>query len=145
AAFIAEDARRSRGAKMDVATEVEAAATADDAPAGHADTDAERLSRDAWAAHRGGNRAREAALLRQAIATGVQNPGLLSGLLNRLCDAEYALGNDAAGDAACQRVIREFADQGAAEVAARRMRSRAQAVPAAAPAEAPPPTRPFDR
>ncbi len=117
-------AQRARAvASMDVAGEPEAAPM----------TEAEQLSRDAWAAYRDGDRGREATLLRRAVATGVRDPVLLSGLLNRLCDVEYALGNVTAGDAACQRVIRDFAGQSAAEVAKRRMQDR------------PGPTRPFDR
>ncbi len=149
-------AKRARAAALaDVTSAAEAESALDEAERRDVAVDralanAQQLSSEAWAAYRNGDREREAALLRQAIATGVGEPALVAGLLNRLCDAEYALGNDAAGDAACQRVVREFSGQSAAQVAERKLRSRVAPATTGAPAEAvpaqaAPPARPNDR
>jgi hypothetical protein len=101
---------------------------------------AEALSKQAWAAYGEGDRAQEASLLRQALATGVHGAPLVPGLLNRLCDAEYALGNVSAAQAACRRVLAEYPGP-AAQVAQRRMK---QAQPAGESGAAPKPASAAD-
>jgi hypothetical protein len=103
---------------------------------------AEALSQKAFAAQRGGSRELEARYLREALATNVRDGAIVTSLLLRLCDAHLALGNVADGEAACERVVREFPSSGAAKVASRRLvesrANRGQAGPAAAPAETTP-------
>jgi hypothetical protein len=81
---------------------------------------ASALSREAQEAYRAGNRAREASLLRAALAAGASGTERL-GLLNRLCDAELALGRRSDGLAACLQVVDEAPDSSAAEAARRRL------------------------
>ncbi|HZI16017.1 MAG TPA: zf-HC2 domain-containing protein [Myxococcus sp.] len=78
------------------------------------------LSRQAQDAYRAGNRAREASLLRAALATGVSGSERLN-LLNRLCDAELELGRRSDGLAACLQVVDEAPDSSAAQTARRRL------------------------
>jgi hypothetical protein len=78
------------------------------------------LSRQAQDAYRADNRAREASLLRAALATGVSGSERLN-LLNRLCDAELALGRRSDGLAACLQVVDEAPDSSAAQTARRRL------------------------
>src|SRR5919201_1573247 len=84
-------------------------------------TQAEALSQKALAAHRAGASGQEVEYLRQAVATGVRDPAIVTDLLLRLCDAQLALGNVADGKAACERVVREFPSSSAARVANRRL------------------------
>lgn len=80
----------------------------------------EELSRQAQEAYDVRDRAQEAALLRSALATGVTGSVRL-GLLNRLCDAELALGLVDEGTATCKRVISEAPGSSAAKAASRRL------------------------
>jgi hypothetical protein len=98
---------------------------------------AEALSRQALAANRAGARQQEVEYLRQALATGVSDAAMVTPLLLRLCDAQLALGNVADGEAACERVVREFPSSNAAQVASRRLaesRARRAKMEPAAPA-----------
>lgn len=81
----------------------------------------ESLSAAAWTARKSGDRQREAALLQQAVAMGISGTDL-AGALNRLCETYGALGNYAAANAACERVIKEFPNSGASQIAARQLR-----------------------
>jgi hypothetical protein len=97
---------------------------------------AEALSQKAAAAQREGSRALEARYLREALATGIADPNLVTNFLLRLCDAELALGNFAEGRAACERVVREFPSTPAAAIGLRRLeQSRAGRAQEAQPAE----------
>lgn len=78
------------------------------------------LSRQAHDAYRAGNRAREASLLRAALASGVSGNERLD-LLNRLCEAELFLGRRADGLAACLKVVEEAPDSRAAQAARKRL------------------------
>ena len=88
------------------------------------------LSKLATAAMHQGNRVREALLLRQALAAGATGKERL-GLLNRLCDAEFASGRRQAAIEACSLVLEEDPRSSAAQVARRRLdqESPAQAKP----------------
>jgi anti-sigma factor RsiW len=79
------------------------------------------LSKQADAAMRSGNRVREAELLRQALAAGATGKERL-GLLNRLCDAEFAIGRRQAAVEACSLVLEEEPRSSAAQVARSRLR-----------------------
>jgi hypothetical protein len=79
------------------------------------------LLRQADAAMRSGNRGREAELLRQALAAGATGKERL-GLLNRLCEAEFAIGNRQAAFEACSLVLEEDPRSSAAQVARNRLR-----------------------
>ena len=76
------------------------------------------LSKQADAAMRSGNRVREAELLRQALAAGATGKERL-GLLNRLCDAEFAIGRRQAAMEACSLVLEEDPRSSAAQARAR--------------------------
>ena len=82
------------------------------------------LSRMAQEANRGGHRDQEAALLRSALLAGASGQERLD-LLNRLCDAELALGRQAAGTAVCNQVISEAPESSAAQRARRRLSQEA--------------------
>jgi hypothetical protein len=137
----ADDYERAESASETVAVQDRASASPDDA----AWARAEALSRQAVAAQRAGSRQREVEYLRQALATGVRDAAIVTGLLLRLCDAQLALGNVADGEAACERVTREFPSSSAAQVAARRLiesrANRQKAQPTAPTGVAPGETR----
>jgi len=88
------------------------------------------LSKLATAALRKGDRVREALYLRQALNAGATGTDRL-GLLNRLCDAEFAIGRRDAAIEACSLVLQEDPRSSAAQVARRRLEkeSPAQAKP----------------
>ena len=88
------------------------------------------LSTLATAALRKGDRVREALYLRQALNAGATGKDRL-GLLNRLCDAEFAIGRRDAAIEACTLVLQEDPRSSAAQVARRRLEkeSPAQAKP----------------
>jgi hypothetical protein len=94
------------------------------------------LSSQARQAYLAGDRDLEAGLLRSALAAGPSRSERL-GLLNRLCDAELALGRQAQGTAACKQVIADDPGSSAAQ-AARRMLSREPATRESAPKSAEP-------
>ncbi|WP_224360377.1 anti-sigma factor family protein [Hyalangium versicolor] len=77
------------------------------------------LSKLAEGARRSGDRAREAQLLRRALDSGVTGTVRL-GLLDRLCQAELALGQSEA----CNQVIQEAPGSSAAQVARKRLSSQ---------------------
>jgi len=79
------------------------------------------LSKQADAAMRSGNRGREAELLRQALDAGATGKERL-GLLNRLCDAEFAIGRRQAAFDACSLVLQEDPRSSAAQMARSRLR-----------------------
>jgi len=79
------------------------------------------LSKLAQAALRSGDRVREAQLLRQALAVGATGKERL-GLLNRLCDAEFAIGRRQAALEACSLVLEEDPRSSAAQMARGRLR-----------------------
>jgi hypothetical protein len=85
-----------------------------------AKTSPAELSREAHEAYRANNRAREASLLRMALASGASGNERLD-LLNRLCEAELALGRRADGLAACLKVVEEAPDSRAAQAARKRL------------------------
>lgn len=101
---------------------------------------ASQLSQRASEAYRTGDRALEASLLRQALASGASGRERL-GLLIRLCDAEFALGRRDTAIEACGLVLSEDPGSGAAQVARKRLSRESEdtgrAAPAAAPATAP--------
>ncbi len=116
---------------------------AERAPQTHRNAQARALSESATRAYADDDRELEARLLRQAVSLAGADRPLLSGLLVRLCSAEYALGRTAEGDAACARVTDEFRGTAAARVAERQRAEHhaargggaaGQARPAAAPA-----------
>ncbi|NVJ23950.1 MULTISPECIES: zf-HC2 domain-containing protein [Myxococcus] len=78
------------------------------------------LSLQAQAANRTGDRDQEARLLRLALDAGASSAERL-GLLNRLCDAELALGHRREGLAACNQVLTEAPGSSAAQAARRRL------------------------
>src|SRR5690349_16059419 len=91
--------------------------TRDEAKAGEKQVDVSaELSKQADAAMHSGNRVREAELLRKALAAGATGKERL-GLLNRLCDAEFASGNRQAAFEACSLVLEEDPRSSAAQVA----------------------------
>lgn len=79
------------------------------------------LSKLAMDAQRSGNRMLEAQLLRQALAAPGAGKERL-GLLNRLCDAEFASGNRQQAYEACALVLEEAPSSGAAQIARSRLR-----------------------
>ncbi|MCP3064582.1 zf-HC2 domain-containing protein [Myxococcus sp. K38C18041901] len=85
------------------------------------------LSLKAEAAFRDGDRAREAGLLNLALNAGASGTER-TGLLNRLCDAELALGRRREGLAACRQVIQESPGSSAAQAARRRLSREADSV-----------------
>lgn len=104
---------------------------------------ARALLESAIQAYADDDRELEARLLRRAVSLAGPDRPLLSGLLVRLCSAEYALGRTPEGDAACARVTEEFRGTAAARVAERQRAEHhaalgggaaEQARPAAAPA-----------
>jgi hypothetical protein len=82
------------------------------------------LSKQADAALRSGDRVQEAQLLRQALAAGASGKERL-GLLNRLCDAEFATGRRQAAIEACSLVLKEDPRSSAAQAARSRLRREA--------------------
>jgi hypothetical protein len=78
------------------------------------------LSKLALEAMRSDNRVREAQLLRLALEAGATGKERL-GLLNRLCDAEFAIGRREAAIQACSLVLEEAPRSSAAQVARRRL------------------------
>jgi len=82
------------------------------------------LSRRAQEAFNDGDRAREADLLRSALAAGASRSERPD-LLNRLCDAELALDRRAEGIAACNQVLNEAPGSSAAQAARRRLSHKA--------------------
>lgn len=93
-----------------------------DDKAGSAESLVSELSQQAAAALRSGNRILEAQYLRQALNAGATGSVRL-GLLNRLCDAEFASGRRAQAKEACNLVIEENPRSGAAQVARKRLSS----------------------
>lgn len=89
------------------------------------------FSNAAWDAYRRGDRAGESALLQKALAAGAAGNDR-AGLLNRLCEAQFALGLTARAEQTCERVVAEFPNSGAASAA---RRSLARMAPAKAPSE----------
>ncbi len=87
--------------------------------------EAPQTAQSLWAAaqaeRKRGDRAAEANLLRAALGRS-PSASLRSNLLAQLCEAEEALGG---GMDACERVVAEFPNSGAATTAQRRMRARA--------------------
>lgn len=81
---------------------------------------AAELSKLAMEAQRSGNRMLEAQLLRQALAAGVAGKERL-GLLNRLCDAEFASGRRQEAFEACALILEEAPSSGAAQMARNRL------------------------
>lgn len=84
------------------------------------------LSKLATAAMRQQDRVREALYLRQALNAGATGNERL-GLLNRLCDAEFAIGRRDAAIEACTLVVDEAPRSSAAQVARRRLEQDAPA------------------
>jgi hypothetical protein len=80
------------------------------------------LSRQAREASRGGDRAREAFLLRMALESGARGSERVD-LLSRLCEAEAALGRREAAFEACNQVVAEDPDSRAASLARKRLES----------------------
>jgi hypothetical protein len=76
-----------------------------------------------------GDRRREAVELRRALATGVQGQERAR-ILNRLCDALYALGERAEAASVCDAVVREFPNSPHATAALRRKALENTAAPA---------------
>jgi hypothetical protein len=91
------------------------------------------LSAQAQAAADQGDRAREAQLLRAALAAGASGGERLA-LLSRLCESESIQGRAQEATAVCGQIISEAPGSSAAQLAQRRMR---QASPPATPAQAP--------
>ncbi|RKH61692.1 zf-HC2 domain-containing protein [Corallococcus interemptor] len=91
------------------------------------------LSAQAQAAADQGDRAREAQLLRAALAAGASGSERLA-LLSRLCESESVQGRTQEAAAVCGQIISEAPGSSAAQLAQRRLR---QASPPAAPAQAP--------
>ncbi|PTL76130.1 anti-sigma factor [Vitiosangium sp. GDMCC 1.1324] len=79
------------------------------------------LLRQADEARRSGNRDEEAAMLRAALAAGVQGSQLVD-VLSRLCDADFALGNRRSAIENCNRVMRIAPGSSEANVAQRRLK-----------------------
>ncbi len=79
------------------------------------------LATQAEAARRSGDRVREAQYLRQALDAGATGKERL-GLLNRLCDAEFAIGRRQAAFEACSLVLEEDPRSSAAQMARSRLR-----------------------
>ncbi|MFY2557739.1 anti-sigma factor family protein [Corallococcus terminator] len=85
------------------------------------------LSLRAQNANRAGDRSQEASLLRLALDAGASGTERM-GLLNRLCDAELALGRRREGLAACNQVLSEAPGSSAAQAARRRLNREAGSV-----------------
>ncbi|KFE66420.1 zf-HC2 domain-containing protein [Hyalangium minutum] len=81
---------------------------------------AAELSKLAQDAQRSGNRVLEAQLLRQALAAVTGKERL--GLLNRLCEAEFAIGRRQEALEACALVLEEDPNSSAAQLARNRLR-----------------------
>lgn len=100
-----------------------------------------QLSQRALEAQRAGNRALEVRYLREALAAGATGTARL-GLLTRLCEAEFALGQRDSALEACGQVLSEDPDSSAAMVARKRMGQESESGAArgkqAAPAKAAP-------
>lgn len=92
------------------------------------------LSAQAQAALDRGDRAREAQLLRAALAAGASGNERLA-LLSRLCESESVQGRTREAAAVCGQILTEAPDSSAAQLAQRRLR---QAAPPVAPANAAP-------
>jgi anti-sigma factor RsiW len=82
------------------------------------------LSKLADAAFRSGARVREAQYLAQALEAGASGSERL-GLLNRLCDAQFAIGQRQAAIQTCQAVLDEGPRSGAAQLARGRLKREA--------------------
>ncbi|RKH56510.1 anti-sigma factor family protein [Corallococcus aberystwythensis] len=95
------------------------------------------LSAQAQAAANEGDRAREAQLLRAALAAGASGGERLA-LLSRLCESESAQGRNAEAAAVCGQIITEAPGSSAAQLAQRRLRQATPAQAPAAPAKAAP-------
>ncbi|MFL5320926.1 MAG: anti-sigma factor family protein [Myxococcaceae bacterium] len=80
------------------------------------------LSAQAWDARKKGDRGLEITLLKQALALGITG-GDLSGTLNRLCETEAAAGNTAEAQGYCDRLVREFPNTPASQLAQRQLRA----------------------
>ncbi|RKG73540.1 zf-HC2 domain-containing protein [Corallococcus exercitus] len=91
------------------------------------------LAAQAQAAASQGDRAREAQLLRAALAAGATGSERLA-LLSRLCESESVQGRSQEAATVCGQIITEAPGSSAAQLAQRRLR---QATPPAAPASAP--------
>ncbi|AKQ65323.1 3'-to-5' exoribonuclease RNase R [Myxococcus hansupus] len=78
------------------------------------------LSQEARVASQAGDRSQEAGLIRAALAAGASGSERLD-LLNRLCEAEFALGMYSAGVETCNLVIHEAPGSSAASAARRRL------------------------
>ena len=87
------------------------------------------LSAQAQAAANQGDRAREAQLLRAALAAGASGSERLA-LLSRLCESESVQGRTQEAAAVCGQIVTEAPGSSAAQLAQRRLR---QASPATAP------------
>lgn len=98
-----------------------APATRDESKAEKRRTASADLLRQADAARSAGDRVREVQLLRQALAAGATGKERL-GLLNRLCEAEFAIGRRQAAFEACSLVLEEDPRSSAAQVARSRLR-----------------------
>ncbi|GHG85504.1 zf-HC2 domain-containing protein [Comamonas sp. JC664] len=83
------------------------------------------LSQQARAASKSGDRAREAGLIRAALAAGAAGSERWD-LLNRLCEAEFALGMYSEGVETCNLVIQEAPASSAANAARRRLSGESQ-------------------
>ncbi len=83
------------------------------------------LSQQARAASKSGDRAREAGLIRAALAAGAAGSERWD-LLNRLCEAEFALGMASEGVETCNLVIQEAPASSAASAARRRLSRESQ-------------------
>lgn len=81
---------------------------------------AAELSKLAQDAQRSGNRVLEAQLLRQALAAEVTGKDRL-GLLNRLCEAEFAIGRRQEAFEACALILEEAPSSNAAQIARKRL------------------------
>lgn len=85
-----------------------------------AGTSSSELSKQAQDAFRSGNRVLEAELLAQALEVATTDSDRLN-LLNRLCDAQFAIGQRDAAIETCNRVLELGPRSGAAQVAQRRL------------------------
>ncbi|HYH99136.1 zf-HC2 domain-containing protein [Hyalangium sp.] len=81
------------------------------------------LSKQADAALRADDRIREVQLLRQALAVGATGGERLR-LLDRLCDAEFAIGRRLEAQEACNQVLEEGPRSNAAQMARGRLRKQ---------------------
>ncbi len=118
--------------------EREAAEAEAQSEAAYRSAQARALSDAANQAYGDNDRELEAKLLRQAVPLAGADRPLLSGLLVRLCSAEYALGRTAQGDAACARVTEEFRGTAAARIAERQRSEHHASLQGGSPAGAQP-------